>query len=129
MIVLKDNRVNRDCLLVYLYIDKYGGLLFRDLVKAVEDGALEGFDSNLVYCIRKLKSIKCIDVISNRSNGRFDLSFIEPLCAPIIEVNVCKKCGVTNFKKSRKAKHHDLCLDCTRLLFMTNHSSLCKDQI
>jgi hypothetical protein len=120
MIVLKDNRVNRDCLLVYKYISECGGLLFRDLRDAVASGTLVGFESNLVYCLRKLREYKCIDVISNRNNGRFDQSIIVPLCAAIIEVNRCRNCGETNFKKSRKAKYHDLCLECTRIEYMSS---------
>ena len=119
MIVLKDNKVNRDCLLLYIYVSKCGGLLFRDLRDAVASGLLVGFDSNLVYCLRKLREYKCIDVIVNRNtNGKFDESFVEPLFAPILERKICNSCGL-DVKKSRKAKHQNLCLHCTKLQFMS----------
>ena len=134
-IKLSDTRVSRDCVLIWGLLRDNPGITLSDLYEVLGDDKWKesrkwkvAFCSNLAYVLKRLREIRAIEIIQNRNTGgEFDYATINLIAEPVIrkEVNLCRECGVEFKKKGFYSKHKDICLECTKKLYMTPKISKC----
>lgn len=140
-IKLKNNKTNRTCVLIWNYL-KINPTSTNSETEHYLDKTMDNH-CTLKHCLKKLTELGCLRIVRQEKSGReFTYSTKEFLLEPVIDMDImnyssntssllCVKCGNLVYK-SVNSKINDLCLDCTRLLYMTPKTTsccLCKEKL
>lgn len=132
---LSNTQVSNDCITVWNYLMQNPNCTleelrnnFNDEKWVIERRWKVTFCSNLVYVLKRLKEVKCIEIVQNRNTGgEFDYATINLLAEPIIrkDVLICTECNMAFKKKGYGSKYKSICYDCTVVKFMSPKISTC----
>lgn len=135
-IKISDTKVSRDCVLIWGILRDNTGITLSELYEHLGDSRWKEtrrwkvtMCSNLAYVLKRLRELKCIEIIQNRNTGgEFDYATINLIAEPVIrkEVVLCRECGCEFKKKGTYSKHKDICLECTKKLYMTPVFATCS---
>jgi aerobic-type carbon monoxide dehydrogenase small subunit (CoxS/CutS family) len=134
-IELSDTRVSNDCVTIWNYLNENPNCTLTELKNNFDSEHWMNerkwnvtFCSNLVYVLKRLKQVKCIEIIQNRNTGgEFDYATINLIAEPIIRKNllVCVQCNEEFKKKGSRSKYKTLCIKCTKSKFMSPKIAQC----
>lgn len=150
-IKLSNYKNNIDCVELWNYINEHRSTTVDELKLVFNNENWKEnrvhnkkFCSNLLYCLKKLKTIGAIQMTNERnSDGEYDFSSIIILREPIIKYKskrVCVYCNEEN-DKSYSSKYKNLCNKCTKkymlgqieidlsLLYISNYKDKTKNKL
>ncbi len=141
IVKLDDGTVNRFCVSIWNYLKtnptasnseiklefESGNEKFLNTLWIMED---KSTITSIEYCLKKLYKLGCLAIEDQErdSDGRYSYSIKSFLKEPQIAIKQisCTKCNKVFDKKLPKAKIQDLCLDCTKEIYMTSKAILCE---